>query len=148
MVERNLLNVNEVACKVGCSVQTISSYYKWKKENPENEVAKTLPDYEMVGPHKARYWSEDDIEKIIEFRANMPQGRNGILGSVTQRYVDKPTNNYKSTHKVREGINGSGYIEVIESILKDKNVDEEVTREIGELLRVEFEIRKNVKLAM
>lgn len=82
----NLITVTELAMLVGCSVQTIGTYYKFKKENPSDEYAKMLPDYIRVGKRQTRYWKKEDAEAIIEFRKKIPQGRNGALGSVTQRY--------------------------------------------------------------
>ena len=85
----NYITVQELAFLVGCSAQTIGSYYKFKKENPDNELSKMLPDYVRIGNKHTRYWKEEDAEAIKEFRKKLPQGRNGALGSVTQRYVKK-----------------------------------------------------------
>lgn len=86
---RQLLNVQEMAVYVGSSVQTIGSWYKWKAMNPTHPLAKLLPDYKRVGNRNTRYWERDDIEKLIQFKVSLPQGRNGIMGSVTQQYVKK-----------------------------------------------------------
>lgn len=86
-MEEILLNVQEVAYKVGCSIQTIGSYYRFKRENPDNIYALMLPDYVRRGKKNTRYWKESDVEAIIRFRNSIPQGRNGALGSVTQKYV-------------------------------------------------------------
>ena len=87
MSKDKLLNIQEVAVLINSSIPTISSWYRWKKENPEHEMAKRLPDFERHGAHRARYWKYSDVWKIIEFKQSLPQGRNGILGSVTQKYV-------------------------------------------------------------
>lgn len=87
MSTNNLLKIQEVAVMIGSSVQTISMWYKFKKENPENEYAKMLPEYKTIGNLKTRYWNRDDIWKLIEFKINIPHGRYGVFGSVTQRYV-------------------------------------------------------------
>lgn len=86
---RNLLNVQEVAVYIGSSVQTIGSWYKWKEENPNHELAKMLPNYKRIGNRNTRYWERDDLDKLIQFKCSLPQGRNGIMGSVTQKYVRK-----------------------------------------------------------
>lgn len=83
------LAVAELAVAIGTSVPTISSWYRWKRENPENEYAKLLPDFFRGGAHRTRYWHESDIPGILEFKNSIPQGRNGIMGSVTQRYLKK-----------------------------------------------------------
>ena len=80
------LTVAELAVAIGSSVPTISAWYRWKRENPEHEYAKLLPDFFRVGAHRTRCWHESDVPKLIEFKNSLPQGRNGIMGSVTQRY--------------------------------------------------------------
>lgn len=84
-----LLNAVEVSLLINTTVPTINMWYKWKRLNPEHEMAKLLPDYQTVGNKRTRYWDSEDIGKLIEFKAALPQGRNGILGSVTQQYVKK-----------------------------------------------------------
>lgn len=81
-----LLNVAELAVAIGSSVPTISAWYRWKRENPGNDYAKLLPDFVRCGAHRTRYWHISDIPRLINFRNSIPQGRNGIMGSVTQRY--------------------------------------------------------------
>lgn len=85
----NKLNVTEVSVIIGTSIQTINSWYKFKKENPENELAQKLPDYVREGSKHTRYWNKDDMWKFMEFKANVPMGRYGVMGSVTQRYAHK-----------------------------------------------------------
>ncbi len=81
------LNVTEVAILVGCSVQTINYWYAFKKAEPNHELAKILPDYIQEGARQTRYWDENDIFRLVEFKNSIPKGRNGVLGSVTQRYL-------------------------------------------------------------
>ena len=80
------LNVAELAVAIGTSVPTISAWYRWKRQNPDNEYAKLLPDFFRRGAHRARYWHVSDIPKLIEFKNTIPQGRNGVMGCVTQKY--------------------------------------------------------------
>ena len=84
--EDKSLTVAELAVAIGSSFQTINSWYRWKRENPEHEYAKRLPDFFRVGAHRSRRWHLSDVPKLIEFQNSLPQGRNGIMGSVTQRY--------------------------------------------------------------
>ena len=84
-----LLKVQEVACILGCSVQTINYWYAFKRAKPRNKYAKMLPDFIQDGARQCRYWKQDDIWKLIEFQKQLPKGKNGILGCVTQKYVKK-----------------------------------------------------------
>lgn len=83
------LNITEVAVLVGCSVQTINYWYKFKRVEPNNKFAQMLPEYTQEGNRQTRYWEEDDIFKLVEFKNAIPKGRNGLLGSVTQKYSKK-----------------------------------------------------------
>ena len=85
-----MLRAEEVALLVGCSVPTLNIWYKFRNEYPEHPMSKLLPEFVQSGPRQKRLWNENDIYKLIEFRANLPHGRNGILGSVTQKYYKKP----------------------------------------------------------
>lgn len=87
-----MLKVEEVAVLIGTTRMSIYQWYRFKKENPDNQYAKMLPDYQ-VGKRNTRLWKEEDLWKLIEFKQNIPHGRNGVLGSVTQRYVKKDTAN-------------------------------------------------------
>lgn len=81
------LTVTEVAVLVGCSVQTINYWYAFKRKEPQNRLAQLLPDYSQEGARQTRYWTEEDIFKLVLFKDSIPRGRNGILGEVTQRYT-------------------------------------------------------------
>ena len=88
-MDEKLLNVSEVSLLVGASIQTITSWYKWKSLHPEHELAKLIPDYTRVGNRRTRYWKQSDVWSLKQFKENIPQGRNGIMGDVTQCYVKK-----------------------------------------------------------
>lgn len=88
-MEKKLLRAEEVALLVGCSVPTLNHWYRFKKENPNHEMSKLLPEFVQSDTRQQRYWTEDSVYKLIEFRSKLPHGRAGILGSVTQRYVKK-----------------------------------------------------------
>lgn len=89
MAEDKLLNVQEVAVIIGSSVPTISAWYRWKRANPNHEYAQILPEFERHGAHRARFWRYSDVQKLIDFKNTIPQGRNGVMGCITQRYVKK-----------------------------------------------------------
>lgn len=86
----DLLTVEQVVVLVGCSFNTINYWYRWKRENPEHELAQLLPDPIKKSERGTRYWKYSDIEKLSEFKHSIPKGRyGGILASVTQRYIKK-----------------------------------------------------------
>lgn len=89
MSETKKLRIEEVAMIIGSSVQSINNWYRFKKEHPEHELSNLLPDFEQAGERQTRYWSSDDVWKLIEFKRTIPHGRNGIMGSITQRYCRK-----------------------------------------------------------
>lgn len=86
---RTLLRIEEVAVLCGVSVQTINNWYKFKRENPDNEYAQLLPVYECIGEHNQRFWDKADVNSLLTFKQKMPKGCKGVMGSVTQRYVRK-----------------------------------------------------------
>ena len=96
MEKNNMLNATQVSLLVETTVPTLNMWYRWKRLNPEHEMAKLLPTYTTIGSKKTRYWTTDDVEKLIKFKNTIPKGRNGILGEVTQKYVKKKEKNYES----------------------------------------------------
>lgn len=90
MSERiKLLTIEEVAVSVGVSTQTLNIWYRWAKQNPEHERAKMLPKPIQAKPRQTRFWEFQDVMKLIDFKNTVKTGKNGIMGSVTQRYVKK-----------------------------------------------------------
>lgn len=79
--------IEQVAAKIGVSSATIYSWYLWKKSNPDSELAELLPKYVQNGQKAIRYWNDDDIEKLKQFKNSIVHGRNGIMGDITQRYT-------------------------------------------------------------
>lgn len=92
-MENRFLKIEELAVRIGSSVPTISSWYRWKRLHPEHEMAQLLPDFVRKGPHGTRNWYESDVAGVIEFKNSIPQGRNGLMGDVTQKYVKKTNSN-------------------------------------------------------
>ena len=88
-MEEKLLNVTEVAVLVGSSIQTITSWYRWKELHPDHDLAKLIPDYTRIGKKRTRYWNKEDVWKLTEFKKHIVQGRNGIMGEITQKYCRK-----------------------------------------------------------
>lgn len=93
MAEERLLKIEEVAILIGSSTKSINNWYWFKRENPKSEYAKMLPKYIQKGSRQTRYWKESDIWKLINFKQSIPQGRNGIMGSITQKYYHKEDKN-------------------------------------------------------
>jgi len=90
-MEERLFSAEEVCVLLDCSVHSLNIWYKFKRQNPDNEYAKMLPEItnKTNGARTKRYWKESDIVRLIEFKAAIPHGRNGVLGSVTQKYAKK-----------------------------------------------------------
>lgn len=85
-VKERLLKLEEVAVIIGSSFKSINNWYAFKRANPDNEYAKMLPDFIQNGERQTRYWREGDLWRLIEFKQSIPQGRNGIMGCITQKY--------------------------------------------------------------
>lgn len=88
-----LLKLEEVAVLIGSSGKSINNWYWFKRENPDNEYAKMLPNYTQEGGRQTRYWKESDIWKLIEFKQAIPKGRGGVMGDITQKYYRKEKQN-------------------------------------------------------
>ena len=96
-MEKRGIKIEEMALSVGVSTKTIRNWYRFKRENPDNELAKLLPEVVRKDVRKTMYWKPDDVWKLMEFKQKIPTGRGGIMGSVTQAYVKKGENNEKET---------------------------------------------------
>lgn len=88
MAER-LLRAEEVAMLLGSSLKSLNNWYMFKKQNPDNEYSKMIPDFRQDGERQTRYWTQSDVWKLLEFKNSIPKGRNGIMGCVTQKYYYK-----------------------------------------------------------
>lgn len=91
MEKERLLSATEVCVLLDCSIYSLNNWYTFKRENPDSEYAKLLPDFinKEAGTRRKRYWKYSDIPNLIAFKATIPHGRNGVLGSVTQKYKKK-----------------------------------------------------------
>lgn len=92
------LTAQQVVVLLGISENTLNFWYRFKKENPDNEIAQLLPEYTKDTEKARRYWKREDLQKLKEFQQSIPKGRNGIMGGTTQRYYKKeePKNGKKS----------------------------------------------------
>lgn len=88
-MNEDFLTSTQVAVLIGVSEPTLNFWYRFKREHPDNEYAKLLPEFTRSAERQQRFWNRTDIYKLIEFKNAIPKGRNGIMGAVTQRYVKK-----------------------------------------------------------
>ena len=98
-----LLSAHDVTKKLGIADSTLQAWYKFKKENPDNEYAMMLPEIIRVEPRNKRCWKESDIQLLMTFQKSIPHGKNGVLGSVTQRYQKKGNDTYGKCGKDTAG---------------------------------------------
>lgn len=92
------LRIEEVAIFIGTSVNTINSWYRFKKQYPDDEYAKLLPDFQREGGERGiRYWDQTGVEQLIKFKNTRPEGRNGVMGAITQKYVKKENKHDKES---------------------------------------------------
>lgn len=84
---RTYLKIEEVAVLCGVSVQSVNNWYRFKRENPDNEFARLLPEYVTLEGSRQRMWDKSDIDALIAFKQRMPRGCKGVMGSVTQKYI-------------------------------------------------------------
>ena len=116
------IKIEAVATLVNTSVQSINNWYRFAKQNPDNEYAKMLPEYVRAADCNVRLWKKEDIQKIIKFKSVIPKGRNGILGDITQASKRKKI---ESSDK---------YIFEIKNLLSINNVSLEKIDQIMSLL--------------
>lgn len=127
--EEELIKAQELSALIDTSVQTITVWYKWRDENPDNPRAKLLPDYiRLKGGRKTRFWRRADVDSILAFKNSIVEGRGGFMGKVTQRYVLKAPD-------------GKRYIQAAVNILARNNVDPETIDIIKEFLDEEYDNR-------
>lgn len=86
------LTASQVAAKVNISVYTLKRWYKWYEGLNVDELSgyitngmPELPAYETIGNTAWRYWNEEDVEKIIEFKDWVPHTRAGVMGSLSKK---------------------------------------------------------------
>ena len=79
-----LYSFAEVTEILGVTSLTLDSWLRYKHENPDEELAKLLPEPKRIGPRNARFWSADEVDRIKEFQVKLPRGRRGVLN--TNRY--------------------------------------------------------------
>jgi len=90
MQEEKMLSIEEVAVKLGVSYKTLCNWYAYKRKFPDDVWSQKLPDYTLGGDKNTkRLWKESDLDKLVAFKAELPRGRGGVLGKVTQVWYHK-----------------------------------------------------------
>lgn len=85
-----MYKITEVAEKLNVTINTIENWYRFKKASPDNEYAQMIPEIKRKPENtKIRYWTDEDVYKLAEFKAKVPKGCKGVMREVTQRYVKK-----------------------------------------------------------
>ena len=87
-LDENLLTASEVANKLNVSVKTLTNWYIWQNDSSieKPEEYPHLPMYTQKRKNGPRFWTNDDVERLVEFRDWLPRGRNGVMGKVSNRY--------------------------------------------------------------
>ena len=98
----DLLTAQQVVVMLGISENTLNFWYRFKRENPDNEVAQLLPEYTKESGRAKRYWKRSDLPKLVKFQQALPKGRNGIMGTTTQRYYKKEDSHGKKGIRSRD----------------------------------------------
>jgi len=89
------MKIEEVAIRVGVSVQTLNRWYKFKKDHPDDETSKLIPNYTKKKTRSGfvRLWTEDDVWKLVQFKLQIKPGRTGKMG----KYEGRGTKNVENT---------------------------------------------------
>ena len=68
---------SETAGLVGVTRATLIRWYEYQ----DTIDVKVLPDYIRVGGHNTRYWSEENLDKIVQFKKSKKQGDMALISS-------------------------------------------------------------------
>lgn len=89
------LTASQVAVKIGVSVYTLKRWYKWYETEEKEKLdflfkkgMPKLPAYETIGSTSWKYWDENDIPDLIEFKNYIPNTRRGFMGSLNKKKED------------------------------------------------------------
>lgn len=85
-MEERMVRIEELAMILDINVLTIERWYRFKRQNPDNEIISLLPDYILRPNSKnrsVRFWRISDIDRFKEFQNSIVKGTKGFMGSVT-----------------------------------------------------------------
>ena len=89
----SLLSATQVAAKLGITVKTLTTWYKWYNDNMLKHFIRNeqpidcpiLPPYTQTKLNSPRYWDESNMEQLIKFKNWVPKGRGGVMGNVNAK---------------------------------------------------------------
>lgn len=90
-----LLTANQVCNEVGISIFTLNNWYRYKRENPNDDLARILPDYTKEFTTSPRQWRRADIKKLLKFKQTRNLGSKGQMAKTIQKYYKKEKQNEK-----------------------------------------------------
>lgn len=81
-----LIGIDEIYMKTGIHPNTINTWYRWYDNDSieKPSCVPHLPVYQQFEKRGKRFWREDDIKFILEFKKWVPKGRAGLMGNVSQ----------------------------------------------------------------
>ena len=76
------MKAEEVAMRLGVSIQTLNRWYAYKRKNPDSDFAQKLPEYALntTASGKVRLWTEDGLWQLLQFKCAVKVGRTGKMG--------------------------------------------------------------------
>lgn len=87
-MSENKVTATKVTQYLDISLRTLDNWYRFyrnaSEKKPENMPE--LPNYEQLGPKATRFWNEEDLPKLMEFKNWIPHGRSGVMGRTNERY--------------------------------------------------------------
>lgn len=97
MQNNNLLNAKELCEKLNISSYTLANWYRWENKMiregliTERYLPTPVIDYSKRGA--PRYWDNDMLEQLKEYKKHIVVGKNGIYGKYSNVYRKKPVDN-------------------------------------------------------
>lgn len=101
-MEERFIRIEEIALVLGVNQFSIERWYKFKRENPDNEYAKILPEftYQINSKNrKVRCWKASDIEALKKFQDNIVLGTKGFMGASKKEEKKNDSKKRKSNQK-------------------------------------------------
>ena len=87
------LTASQVSALIGVSVYTLKRWYKWFETTDSETLQKLalekgmpgLPAYDTIGATNWRYWNEEDMDQLREFKEWVPHTKNGVMGNLNKK---------------------------------------------------------------
>lgn len=85
---QNNLSASKVAQQLDISTYTLTNWYKWQEtcRTPEHDFLPVLPQYQQRSTKGIRYWKQEDIPIIQQFKDSLPKGRGGVMGNYNAKF--------------------------------------------------------------